>query len=204
MSTTADDGRGNGSGWVAGQVAAARSMEGAYVHRWEAEEWPVIADDPEDGVRREAPPLPCLQLSYLVMRLDDGPPVRITTYQNDDIFGLAVARRDPPDLAVGPHEPVTSRTLDELPTGPITAVQVHLCDTTDDVAEIEVTVGSTTLVIVAGEVDLDQDDQLRWYWLDESVLVFTSTIDADAVQWVTPRQRHLAEPDPRATGAGDR
>ena len=164
------------------QASALLALQGHVVRSWHGLEMAVRGD----GTHFEfgGPDVPCLQLLTLRMTLDTGSTLAVTTYQDNDAFGLAHgASGNAP-----PEEPGTgyrSRPLPELPTGQIEDVAVHLDG--DLVAEVTLRVEGQDLLLIAGEADEDQSGRLVWHRLDESVLVFPQPNDAGTMSWTPTR-----------------
>ncbi|WP_433087482.1 hypothetical protein ACQP1P_16150 [Dactylosporangium sp. CA-052675] len=169
-------------GWVQRQASALVALQGQNVGSWQGIEMAVRGDDAhfEFG----GPDVPCLQLLTLRMTLADNSPVVVTTYQDDDGFGLAIDTCSTwPSEA--PDAGYRLRALPELPTGRVQEASTYLDG--DLLAEVMLRVEGRELLLVAGEADEDHSGRLVWHRLDESVLVFTRPGDAEAIPWVPAR-----------------
>jgi len=130
------------------------------------------------------PDVPCLQLLTLNMTLATDSPLSVTTYQDNDAFGLTIdIFTGAPTEAPGPG--YRSRALPELPTGQIEEVAAYLDG--DLLAEVGLRVAGQELLLIAGEAHEEQSGRLVWHRLDESVLVFPRPSDADAMSWTPIR-----------------
>lgn len=113
-----------------------------------------------------------------------GTSVAITTYQDDDLFGLSIqpmSGRATDELGGG----YRVRALSELSTGHVQDVSVSLDD--DLIAEVSLRVGDRDLLLLAGEAEQGPSGQLAWHRLDESVLLFTDPGEAEKVRWIPAR-----------------
>lgn len=129
------------------------------------------------------PAVACLQMLVLSVRLDDGTPATIHTYQEDDVWGLRwgeSAERTPAEWA-GIYRVAD---LSTLPIGEIEDVSVVIDEGV--VAEVVLFINGRPLLLMAGEVYEVGRKQLRLVRLDESVLVFTDLSAAESVDWHSP------------------
>ena len=108
----------------------------------------------------------------------------VTTYQDDDDFGLAIGASGtwPADE---PGAGYRLRAVPELPTGEVHAVSISLDDGL--LAEVTLRVEDQEVLLVAGEAAEDHSGRLVWHRLDESVLVFTRPCDVEAMSWIPAR-----------------
>jgi hypothetical protein len=179
------------STWLQARIEEFQALRGRSVDSWHGVEMAVrgIDDFPEFG----GPDVPCLQLCYLSARMDDHVALTITTYQDNDVWGLIVQQSDNRNTR---DARLTSgyrlRSLAELPVGRIDTVVVYL--DADVLAEVELQLGDRQLHLVAGETEDNADGRLRWYRLDESVLVFLEPNLVQTMTWTPERGRltHLS------------
>ncbi|MFC5007262.1 hypothetical protein ACFPIJ_56825 [Dactylosporangium cerinum] len=169
-------------GWAQRQTSAFLALQGHVVRSWQGIEMAVRGDDThfEFG----GPDVPCLQLLTLRLTLATDSPVVVTTYQDNDAFGLAIGTSSnwpTEELGAG----YRLRALPELPTGRVQEVLAYLDG--DLLAELTLRVEGQELLLVAGEADEDHFGRLVWHRLDESVLVFTRPGDVEAMSWVPAR-----------------
>jgi hypothetical protein len=168
--------------WVHQQVSAFAALQGRAVRSWQGVETAVRLN--ETRVEFSGPDVPCLQLLTLRMTLAADSSMTITTYQDNDAFGLTIGASS--DRPTGqPGAGYRSRTLPELPTGQIQEVSAYLDG--DLLAEVTLRVEGQELLLIAGEADEHHSGRLVWHRLDESVLVFTRPGDAEAIPWVPAR-----------------
>jgi hypothetical protein len=144
-----------------------------------------MREDTEDrGPLFEDPQVPCLQLRSLDIELDDAEPISVSTYQDDDRWGLwsrpLIERNDRQW-----HGIYRWRALADLPIGHVDHVSVFLDDGV--VAEVFLRIGRQPLLLVAGEVYETFGEGLRIHRLDESVLAFTDPDAATSITWVPAR-----------------
>lgn len=170
--------------WLAARVAEFAALRGRSVQSWSGVEM-ALRDDAPGGPQFTDPDVPCLQLLQLRFRLDDGSRWSCDTYQDDDGWGLMLARSQ---ASAGPNAPegiYRFRHLVELPTGVIRDVRVFLDGPT--LAEVALRIGHSDLLLIAGELNEEWSGRLSWGRLDESVLAFTDPRQADQITWSTPR-----------------
>jgi hypothetical protein len=168
--------------WVRRQASAFLALQGLVVRSWQGVEMAVRGDDTH--LQFGGSDVPCLQLLGLRMTLAADSPMEVSTYQDDDAFGLAIgvssswpAEEPPPGYRL--------RAVPELPTGRVEEVSVYLDG--DLLAEVTLRVESHELLLLAGESDPDRSGALVWHRLDESVLVFTRPADAETMSWMPAR-----------------
>jgi hypothetical protein len=168
--------------WTQQQASTFLALQGHVVCSWQGIEMAVRGDDThfEFG----GPDVPCLQLLTLRMTLDTDSALVVTTYQDDDAFGLAIDTSSNAPTE-DPGTGYRSRNLPELPTGQIEETAVYLDG--DLLAEVTLRVEGQELLLIAGEADEDQSGRLVWHRLDESVLVFPRPSDAGAMSWTPIR-----------------
>ncbi len=170
--------------WVAQQVAGAKALEGQVVLAWVGVEMAVRSNEDETVFQFTDPQVPCLQLWGLTAESDAGALTQFSNYQNDTEFGLVVEPGGAPldDLN---SEGYRRRTLDELPAGEVTVVEIRLSDD-GDLAEIALLVGGKFLLLVAGETYETWTERIEIRRFDASILVFTSQTDYDSIDWIPP------------------
>ena len=158
--------------WWQQQAECLRALRGQTVVAWSGVEMAVREVGPDGLPQWHDAAVPALQLDRLDLTLAYGPVASVTTYQNDDTWGLY--RRDglPPLSPLG-SEPdciFRVRRLNELPPGEITAAEVEV-DVAGDIAAVRLTVGGREVSLRAGEVYEQPDGSLRVVPMDECVLV---------------------------------
>jgi hypothetical protein len=174
--------------WIQEQVNAAEALIGAIVLRWNAVEMAIRETGPTGDAAFTDPSVPCLQLFSLTLDLVGDVRARIGIYQNDVVFGLSVSRDEPALVQQGVWDGIyRQRMLDELPTGRVDRVRPFLADVSGDLAEIEITVAGSPVLLIAGEIEETWTDGLKWLWLDESILVFKPPELADKIEWAMKR-----------------
>src|SRR5262245_55334704 len=120
----------------------------------------------------EIPDGSCLRLAVLYVTLGDHV-MAFTTCEQHDAWGLIANACAAPDAGC--------RELPELPTGEVRGVAVTVED--GIIAEVELRVGETSLLLIAGEAY----GETGWHRYDESVLVFTDPAAADRMTWTPAR-----------------
>ena len=120
--------------------------------------------------------VPMLQLLALFAHVDNQW-LRISTYQDDDEFGLSIepiprAPQESDQWAgqVGNTSIFRWRMACELPTGKISQVTVKQNDR-NNIAIVELKIQSHLIQLAAGEVHEKQDQSFDVRFMDESVLV---------------------------------
>ncbi|MFT4540563.1 MAG: hypothetical protein ACI841_004519 [Planctomycetota bacterium] len=142
-----------------------------------------LRDDGENGSPEfEVAGVQALQLSVLHISFDEHSQLAICTVQGDYEWGLAVGTPYA-ELEPGICGIFCSRTLPELPLGMIEECDVRLSDQLDvDRVHLEFESGRE-LIMIAGESYENAEGQLYFGRFDESVLVFQSVADSEAVLW---------------------
>jgi hypothetical protein len=172
--------------WVEKQVRTAQSLVGRYVESWSGVEMAfreVGASGHPDFDKSAAP---CLQLFFLAAQLDDQSTLAISTYQNDNEFGLSIdANRDISDAARNWDGIYRFRQL-ALPLGRIESFGWQLSHS-GDLTEVLFDVSGSPLWMIAGETHETWAGELEFHRFDESVLVFESLSAIEAITWIPPR-----------------
>jgi len=116
--------------------------------------------------------IPMLQFERIYIELKGNDPVSLTTYQNDDGWGLYLIDGVEKTRLVSSGENCIFRERDiiELPKGMISSARVS-CDSNGEIAELILVIGANSISFKAGEVYEELDDSLRVIYMDESVLV---------------------------------
>lgn len=174
------------SPFVLRQRQAINALRGLEAAAWIGVEM-AVRDDPTGTPQFADPDVKCLQFFTLDLRTPAGQTVRWSTYQNDDLWGLQLtADSFDPDLS-RVSDGYRRREVRELPVGPIGAVELFADAESGDVLEVHLTVGQTPLLLMAAELYEEWDGSITYVRGDESVLVFTDPVAANAVQWRPPR-----------------
>lgn len=175
--------------WLSDQRTEFESLAGRIVAGWRGVEMALRESTPT-GPQFSDPGAPCLQLAQLEVTLDTTDHRTIDTYQDDTTFGLrvaaSVARRDRKWDGI-----YRQRELD-LPVGRIDAVTTSLDEGT--LAEVTLSIGQMTLLLIAAEIYESNDGSLEWHRFDESVMVFAEPTEADKIEWLPPRPSSRQRP----------
>jgi len=131
--------------------------------------------------------LPVLQLVELWLEFERQPGIRLYTYQNDDVFGLAA---DSTSKFAGecsnfpPHNDSIYRhiTMDTLPSGEIRDVAFAF-GPRSDLSELLLDVDGTRLLLLMAEVEQQTDGSLRVRKDDESILLVCPPELRAAIPW---------------------
>jgi hypothetical protein len=173
--------------WIAERSRDFTALCGRRVESWIGVEMALRDEGPDGLPQFEDPEVPCLQLLGLMACLDDGGFLSVSTYQDNDTWGLwprphlepRYQDERPPDSGF------RCRPLTELPTGQVERVTTFLDD--GQLAEARLQIDTRPLFLIAGELDEDWEGDLHFRWLDESVLAFTDPAAAAHVSWATSR-----------------
>lgn len=146
--------------------------------------------------------VPFLQMLEINASLQDGGAFVISTYQDDDEFGLSPQAQAKDRCDSTTWDGIFRRVqLAELPTGVVEHVSVFV--DAGVLAEVELRIGGLRpLLLIAGEAEETPSGSLHIIRRDESVLVFTDPDDALRVAWMPPREqltlvRELSLQNPR-------
>lgn len=171
------------------QIDSASSLLGASILHWDGIEMAVQEDRGDSQPAFSHPAVPCLQLTMLAVALSEGPPLIVSHYQGDTMFGFKLERSPLPfKTPYGINGIYRRRILNELPTGAVTSVSVRTSTETQDFAEVLLTVDGHEVLLIAGEIEETLTDRLDWKWLDESTLVFTDPSLANSLDWCPVRK----------------
>jgi hypothetical protein len=177
------------SKWVRSQRKAAESLFGATVIAWHGVEMAIREKGPSGQPQFEADEAECLQLWRLELELADSTLVAVSTYQNDDLWGLQFNR--PAELAGFESDGIfRHRVLSELPIGEIEAVSIRRAVPHLDLAEVVLEIAGQEVTLLAGEIEELGRGRLVFRWMDESVLVFTDPAAIESTSW-TPQRRFV-------------
>lgn len=165
--------------WVAERISDFQALAGKRVHGWRAVEM-ALRECAQDGLPQfEDPTIPFRQLSILLLDVESAP-LEVTTYQDDDEFGLW------PKI---PNSPLTefdgvyrNVVLADLPVGVIGDVMVSL-NSRSNIWRVNLRIEDQEVALCAGEVEEQADGTLRCVPNDESVLLFARSSDVEAVDW---------------------
>ena len=157
--------------WIEEQIASFHSLSGKCVTQWHGIEMALREAD-ENGlpVFRDSS-IPFLQLLELNLTFVDNSTASITTYQNDDRFGLCYegGSLTSRNLWDEPNSIYRLSLFDTLPTGQIQDVSVSLNE--GDIEEVKLKIEKQEIRLCAGEVYEEFDGSLRIVIMDESILV---------------------------------
>ncbi|WP_165857217.1 hypothetical protein [Marinobacter sp. JSM 1782161] len=158
--------------FVATQVAEFQKLVGLRVVDWHGVEMALREWGPDGLPSFMEPSVPFLQLLVLHARLELDEQLEISTYQNNDNWGLMLTRLPSSSGFRADHEGIfRTRSLAELPSGSIDSVQVFR-DFAGDIERINLVVAGSFLSLIAGEVYENPDGSLQvQVGGDESVLV---------------------------------
>ncbi|GAA2908247.1 hypothetical protein Acy02nite_90890 [Actinoplanes cyaneus] len=130
------------------------------------------------------PDVLCLQLLTLRLTFDTGSTLAVTTYQDDDAFGLAIG-----SSSNGPGEEMgtgyRSRSSPELPAGQIEEAAVYLDGAL--LAEVTLRVGGQQVVLIAGEADENSPADSYGIASASPYLSSPRPSDARAMSWTPTR-----------------
>lgn len=173
--------------WVRMVGQRFEELRGESISGWAGVEMAMF-DEGIDGLpQSEDPSAPFLQLASLDIELRSTRQ-RVACVQADDRFELFVKSvADRRTISDGIYR-YTERL--DVPVGLVESVEVTMED--GAIAEVALTVGGQSLLLLAGEVwegkAYEGDGQtLTFHRFDESVLLFCNAADADALDWVPVR-----------------
>jgi hypothetical protein len=169
--------------WLSDRTTEFEKLAGRAVVGWRGVEM-ALRENTTTGPQFSDPNVPCLQLARLDLTLDATDRQTIDTYQDEVGFGLRLTASAPSSGSEEWDGIYREREID-LPAGRINAVTVRLDEGT--VAEVAVSIGDVTLLLIAAELYELNDGSLEWHRLDESVAVFTEPSEADKIKWLPPR-----------------
>jgi len=164
------------SDWIESQLNAFRSLNNSAVSEWQIVEMALNEAATEDGLVWHDSSVPMLQLLTLFV-LVDNQWQEITTYQDDDEFGLSTKpipeidedSRRWPDVN-GEPSIFRWRVLEELPIGRLSHVLVRQNDR-GNISSVEFLIRDRLIQLSAGEVYENDDNTFDVKFMDESVLV---------------------------------
>lgn len=175
------------NGWVAERAGEFVSLRGRHIASWTGVEMALRDNAPGGAPQFDDPQVPCLQLLGLQASLQDGGVLSVTTYHDDDCFGLRSCLEAKLGDDNAPWEGIyRRRPLAELPAGAVGEVSVFADEGV--IAEVRLEIGTRPLLLIAGELDETPAGALLFHRLDESVLVFTDPAATEAVPWTTSRR----------------
>jgi len=144
-------------------------LRGAEVTSWKGVEM-AFTEGREGGELWDDESVPYLQMLLVDVSRKDGAMFRIATEQADLLFGLSVQEPIPKANRESDWKGIfRERTLDELPVGRISRVEVAVENELID--RVTLFIGSCQIQISAGEIYEENDGKLRIVPKDESVLV---------------------------------
>ena len=157
--------------WIEEQIASFYALSRSCVIQWRGIEM-ALREANENGLPdfRDSS-IPFLQLLELNLTFVDGSTAFITTYQNDDRFGLCCKHgsQDLRDFGDELNSIYRLRLFDELPNGQIQDVSISL--NAGDIEEVKLKIENHEVRLWAGEVYENSDGTLHVITMDESVLV---------------------------------
>ena len=164
--------------WTEQQVARLKSLRGLFISKWGGMEAAVREVGLNGLPQWYDRSVQALQLTWLEIILSDGTVSLISTYQNDDLFGLGVndellaytiqyGARSP---SSNPNSIHRYRELPELPVGEISEVDLTLNEY-GDIADIRMRIKHHEVILLAAEVSEEWDGSLRIRTMDGCILV---------------------------------
>lgn len=155
--------------WLEQQVNHLRALRGRTVLQWAAVEIAVRSPDEDSNTLPQwyDESIQALQVDRLDLVLSTAPVATITTYQNNDVFGIyRVDGMPPSQLPTGqPDSIFRYRDLNELPVGEITDVDVIVND--DDIGTVRLRIQGHEILLRAAEVMEEWGGSLRIVEMDE-------------------------------------
>jgi len=135
--------------------------------------------------------VPFIQLDVLYLELDGDQLVKFVTYENHGNYGLRLMPISEPSEIVTTNEPnpgsiYRTRELREISLGKIIEVSIST-DDTGDIAEVDLTLQDSHILLIAGETYEEFDGSLRFVKPDESLLLFGQPEDALRLPWYDPQ-----------------
>lgn len=164
------------SDWIESRINAFQSLDNSTLDEWQVVEMALNEAATPDALVWYDSSVPMLQLLKLFVRVDNQWQ-RISTYQDDDEFGLSIdsigtipedSRRWPDQN--GEPSIFRWRVADELPTGQLSNVVVKQNDR-GNIATVEFQIKDRLIKFSAGEVYENNDNTFDVKFMDESVLI---------------------------------
>lgn len=177
-------------GWITKNISAALLLASSRVTGWEGEEWALESgadDEPLEWAASGSGRTPLLWLRALGADRD----IFITTYQDDDLFGLNFLWASDRPLPESDTGSLRSRSDLPLLTGPINKVEVVFDTTVHSrggrgmLSEVLLHGETSSSLLIAAEA-YSRDD---WRLYDESVVVLPDATTADMLDWHPPRRK---------------
>jgi len=151
------------------------NLKGAVIDEWLICEMALFEDGDLGYPEFEHPDCPFIQAQVIQMRLSNGRFVGVSTYQDNDIFGILVEQSPQPRLVYEPFVDDKSiyrfSNVSKLPLGLIEDVSVAR-DKEHNVTEILLSISSQKVTLKAGEVYEEDNNRYQIKECDESVLLF--------------------------------
>ena len=157
------------------KLVSIQSLAGRAVTWWQGGEMALAEAHHDHEVRWEDPGIPFLQFTDLVLRFEDGKPLRLCSQIEDGsgLHGLhLVELNEVPELRTA-NEPLSifrERPLPELPLGEIEIVQLRH-EGPSAIVEVRLLLSGGELRLIAAEVHEEHDGSLTIVEPDESILV---------------------------------
>jgi hypothetical protein len=172
--------------WIAAKAREFEALRGSCIVFWVGVEMALRGGD-EEPAQFSDPAVPFQQFSVLELALADGTIRKVTTYQNDTVFGLELQEASvKDDLRLEQWDGIYRlREPSEWPTGFIDRARADIDD--GDVLEVLLSIDGQPLLLLAGEVQEERDGRLSYIRGDESILVFTDPMAANEIAWVPKR-----------------
>lgn len=164
------------SEWIESQLSSFRSLDESSLSEWQIVEMALNEAATSDALVWYEQSVPMLQLLTLFVHVDSQWK-QISTYQDDDEFGLSIdavmsipdESRRWPDVN-GEPSIFRWRVADELPTGQLSNVLVQQNDR-GNIETVEFQIQDRMIQLKPGEVYENDDNQFDVKFMDESVLV---------------------------------
>ncbi|GAB5520216.1 MAG: hypothetical protein RhofKO_24670 [Rhodothermales bacterium] len=166
------------------------SLRGSYVDKWIGAETAIIEGNETEPSQFVHSDVPCIQVGALYLRFREREPMKFTTYQDDDIWGIRISRVENNDELVprsaSGHLPFRTRHLPDLPAGHLQDVTVTSDGSSGVIAEVVLNIEGQDILLVAGEIYEMWDGGVEFARLDESILLFPDPKAAQLIEWRNP------------------
>ncbi|MBL6988426.1 MAG: hypothetical protein ISR65_01535 [Bacteriovoracaceae bacterium] len=158
--------------WLKGITEKLMSLEGQKIIKVigckEPLDWKEV--DSDEVPVYDHPSLSFQQIGWIVFEVQNKGLFRLTTSQNDSIFGLFLESiEDEPEIELDEKIDLSNKLC-----GLVNKVKVNVIG--EDIGEIHMTIGDKDILFVAGEVELGEDEIIIRS-MDESILFFENPND---------------------------